>query len=48
MFLSGDPLLCDTARDISPGIHTVATKEGAGASTTSIHPALAAPHCAAF
>lgn len=42
VFISGDTLLCHTARDISPGIHTVATKEAAGASTTSIHPALAA------
>lgn len=42
VFLSGDQNLCDTATASNPAIHTVATKSGAGASTTSIHPALAA------
>jgi D-amino peptidase len=42
VFLAGDRNLCDTATAANPAIHTVATKTGAGASTTSIHPALAA------
>lgn len=42
VFLAGDRGICETARRTNPAIHTVATKDGDGASTTSIHPALAA------
>ena len=42
VFLAGDQNLCDSAGAVDPAIHTVATKSAAGASTTSIHPALAA------
>ena len=42
VFLAGDQNLCDAAKAASPAIHTVATKSAAGASTTSVHPALAA------
>lgn len=41
VFLSGDSLLCEDAREARPGIHTVATNTGKGAATTSIHPARA-------
>ena len=42
VFLSGDKNLCDSAEAQTPTIHTMATKDGAGASTTSLHPAVAA------
>ena len=41
VFLSGDRVLCDTARSTDPNIHTVATKYSAGAATSSVHPAVA-------
>lgn len=37
-FVSGDKGICDFAKDIIPGINTVATQEGIGNSTLSIHP----------
>ena len=40
-FISGDRLLCEDARAARPGIHTVATNTGKGATTESIHPACA-------
>lgn len=40
-FVSGDKSLCDFAKEMIPGITTVAVQEGAGASTTSIHPDVA-------
>jgi D-amino peptidase len=42
VFLSGDKNLCDTAMATNRVVHTVATKEGAGASTTSLQPMAAA------
>ena len=41
VFLSGDSLLCETAKATGTGIHTVATTIGKGAATISIHPARA-------
>ncbi len=41
VFVSGDQLLCETAKADNPGIHTVATMEGIGGSTNSLHPAVA-------
>ena len=41
VFLSGDQTLCDSAKAMNPATHTVATKHGAGGSTTSLHPAVA-------
>jgi D-amino peptidase len=41
VFLSGDTLICESARAAQPGIHTVATNTGKGAATVSIHPARA-------
>lgn len=38
VFLSGDRGICDRAEEFYPGIVTVATKEGTGASTWNIHP----------
>lgn len=37
-FLTGDKALCETARQLVPGITTVAVSEGTGGSSTSIHP----------
>ncbi len=42
VFLSGDAGICDTAKGTNPHMHPVATTTGAGDSTTSIHPAVAA------
>ena len=42
VFLAGDKNLCDTAMATNRAVHTVATKDGAGGSTTSIHPMAAA------
>jgi D-amino peptidase len=41
VFLSGDTLLCESAKAAQPAIHTVATNTGKGAATVSIHPARA-------
>lgn len=41
VFLSGDQLLCDVARQLDPALHTVATMEGIGGSTNSMHPGAA-------
>lgn len=41
VFFSGDQGICDVAAAIEPGIRTVATKESAGGSVTTIHPARA-------
>ena len=41
VFLSGDTLLCKSAKAVRPDIHTVATNTGKGAATVSIHPARA-------
>ncbi|MDR0999500.1 MAG: M55 family metallopeptidase [Clostridiales bacterium] len=38
IFLAGDKGLCETARELSPGIVTVATNIGIGAGVTSPHP----------
>ena len=38
IFLSGDAALCESAKAFVPGITTVATNTGRGASVTSIHP----------
>lgn len=38
LFLSGDKGICEEAEKIYPGIVTVATKEGVGNSTCSLHP----------
>lgn len=40
-FLSGDKALCGFARELIPGITTVAVNEGLGGSVCSIHPAAA-------
>ncbi len=40
-FLSGDKALCDFARELIPGITTVAVNEGIGGAVVSIHPAVA-------
>jgi D-amino peptidase len=42
VFLAGDKNLCDTAMATNRAVHTVATKDGAGGSTTSTHPMAAA------
>lgn len=39
VFLSSDKTMCDFAKELHPGIRTVAVKEGWGSSTTSIAPA---------
>lgn len=39
--VTGDRALCEFAKDLIPGVTTVAVNEGAGASSTSIHPQLA-------
>lgn len=41
VFLSGDKMLCDKAKEFNPGIETVAVKEGLGGATVSINPDLA-------
>lgn len=41
VFVSGDQLLCETVKADDPGIYTVATMEGIGGSTNSLHPAVA-------
>ncbi len=41
VFLSGDAGLCEDAKDLIPGIQTVAVKLGKGGLTNNIHPALA-------
>lgn len=38
VFLSGDKMLCETAKKFNKGIETVAVKEGAGGATISINP----------
>ena len=38
LFVSGDRMLCEEARDLVPGLVTVAVSEGLGAASTSIHP----------
>lgn len=38
VFLSGDQMLCDTAKKFNPSIETLAVKEGRGGATVSIHP----------
>jgi D-amino peptidase len=38
VFLSGDRMLCDLAKDFNPSIETVAVKEGDGGATVSINP----------
>ena len=38
VFLSGDAALCGLAREMVPGITTVATSEGSGNSATGMHP----------
>ncbi len=37
-FLSGDKALCDFAKELIPGITTVAVNEGIGGATVSMHP----------
>lgn len=41
VFVSGDKMLCDKAKEFNPSIETVAVKEGLGGATASIHPDLA-------
>ncbi len=41
VFISGDQALCETAKAADTGIHTVATMEGIGGSTSSMHPTAA-------
>jgi D-amino peptidase len=41
IFLSGDEDLCEAAKDLSPGIVTVATNKGVGWGVTSPHPTAA-------
>lgn len=41
VFLSGDKMLCERAKEFNPGIETVAVKEGVGGATVSINPDLA-------
>jgi D-amino peptidase len=41
VFLSGDEMLCQSAKKFNPGIETVAVKEGKGDATVNIHPELA-------
>lgn len=38
VFISGDQNLCNMVKTVDAGIHTVATSEGVGDSTISIHP----------
>jgi D-amino peptidase len=38
VFLSGDKMLCDTAKEFNKGIETVAVKEGSAGATISINP----------
>ena len=40
VFLSGDKMLCETAKKFNKGIETVAVKEGLGGATISINPEL--------
>ena len=40
-FLCGDQALCDFAKELVPGITTVAVNQGVGGSVTSMHPAVA-------
>lgn len=42
IFLSGDQALCELAKELVPGITTVAVSRGTGGSSTSIHPETAA------
>lgn len=41
VFLSGDKMLCEKAKEFNKGIETVAVKEGVGGATISINPELA-------
>lgn len=41
VFLSGDKMLCDKAKEFNSGIETLAVKEGLGGATVSINPELA-------
>ncbi len=41
VFVSGDEMLCDKAKEFNPGIETLAVKEGLGGATVSINPDLA-------
>lgn len=41
VFVSGDQGICEAAREMIPGITTVAVKVGIGGAVLSIHPALA-------
>lgn len=41
VFISGDKMLCDKAKEFNPSIETVAVKEGDGGATASINPELA-------
>lgn len=41
VFVSGDKMLCEKAKEFNPGIETVQVKEGIGNATVSIHPYLA-------
>ena len=41
VFLSGDQGICEAALAFNPSIQTVAVKQGVGASTINLHPALA-------
>lgn len=42
LLVTGDRLLCESARELVPGIRTVAVSEGRGNASVSINPALAA------
>lgn len=41
VFISGDEMLCETAKKFNKGIETVAVKDGIGGATISINPELA-------
>lgn len=41
VFLSGDQMLTEDSRDLHPGLHTVAVKDGFGGMTRSLHPNVA-------
>lgn len=41
VFISGDKMLCEKAKEFNPSIETVAVKEGDGGATASINPELA-------
>ncbi len=41
VFISGDKMLCEKAKEFNPGIETLAVKEGVGGATVSINPELA-------